>query len=734
MSLTIAQVALPVPLDKRFDYLVSQGQHPVVGGRVSVPFGPKTLVGIVTGFSHKSEFAIEKLKPLKTVIDDKPLWPSDLYDLLNWCSQFYQYPLGDTLANAMPTLLRKGKPAELAPQVQWQMTEAGKNKLMQGFASNAVKQARAMHLLQSGPVSRELLNENDVTSSVLKRIKENGWAQELVQMPIAKPWPTNIEANVDKPKLNQEQCVAIAAVNSQPGYGCFLLQGVTGSGKTEVYLNMIKPVLERGEQALVLVPEIGLTPQTINRFRQRFDVPIEVVHSGLNDTERLNAWLAAKDKHAGIVIGTRSALLTPFTKLGIIIVDEEHDSSYKQQDSLRYHARDVAIMRAHKEGIPVVLGSATPALETLYNARSGKYHHLRLTARAGNARPTTNKVVDIKGQYLESGLSAALIAEMRRHLNAGNQVMLFLNRRGYSPALMCHDCGWTAECQRCDAYYTYHNNTRDMRCHHCGSQRPVVHSCKQCGSHQLVSVGVGTEQLEGYLAQLFPEFKTIRIDRDSTRRKGSLESALSAIRNNEYQILIGTQMLAKGHHFPDVTLVGLLDVDGSLYSSDFRASERLAQLFTQVAGRAGRASKPGEVILQSHHPEHSLLQALLHKDYDHFADAALMERRAAQLPPFSFVTLFRAEANNNAIVERFMQQLRQTLEAHPLFDHYCLVLGPMPAPLARRAGKFRWQLLLQVPSRPQMQKILYSAKTVIDLLPDAKKVRWTLDIEPQDMS
>ncbi len=308
--------------------------------------------------------------------------------------------------------------------------------------------------------------------------------------------------------------------------------------------------MARGEQALVLVPEIGLTPQTINLFRQRFNVPVEVMHSALNDTERLNAWLAARDKVAGIVIGTRSALLTPFAKLGIIIVDEEHDSSYKQQDSLRYHARDVAVMRAHLENIPIVLGSATPALETLHNALSGKYHHLQLTQRAGNALPTRNHALDVKGLYLESGLSAPLIAEMRRHLSAGNQVMLFLNRRGFSPALMCHECGWIAECQRCDAYYTYHQHSNEMRCHHCGSQRPVLHQCKGCGSTQLVTVGVGTEQLEAQLHTLFPEYRSVRIDRDSTRRKGSLESALTAIRKGEYQILIGTQMLAKGHHFP----------------------------------------------------------------------------------------------------------------------------------------------------------------------------------------
>lgn len=733
MRPTIARVALPVPLDKQFDYQIPSHLFPIVGGRVSVPFGRQTLVGIVTAIVSESEFSVDQLKPLKAVLDSQPVWPEKLYQLLLWCSQFYQYPLGDTLFNALPGALRKGKAADFSTLVEWQLTPSGRDQLMQGFG-RAVKQAKVMTMLESGAVPHQLFIDEEVGSSVLKTLQEKGWIESLEKRPTLTAWPQNVEADVEKPKLNQEQAIAIASINSHHHFACYLLEGVTGSGKTEVYLNLIKPVLEKGRQALVLVPEIGLTPQTINRFRKRFNVPVAVVHSGLNETERLNAWLAARDNIAGIIIGTRSALLTPFADLGIIIVDEEHDASYKQQDSLRYHARDVAVMRANIEQIPIVLGSATPALETLHNALSGKYHHLSLTQRAGVAVPTKNKVLDVKGLFLESGLSAPLIAEMRKHLSAGNQVMLFLNRRGFSPALMCHECGWIAECKRCDAYYTFHQYSSDMRCHHCGSQRPVVHQCQGCGSTQLVTVGVGTEQLEAQLAQLFPEYKTVRIDRDSTRRKGSLESALSSIRQGEYQILIGTQMLAKGHHFPDVTLVALLDVDGSLYSSDFRAAERLAQLFTQVAGRAGRASKPGEVILQTHHPEHSLLQALLQKDYRHFAETALEERKIAMLPPYTYLTLFKAESNQASMVEEFLRQIRHTLEAHPLFDDSCLVLGPTPAPLAKRAGKYRWQLLLQTQHRSKMQKLLMSAKPAIGLLPLAKKIRWSLDIEPQDLS
>ncbi|SJL84746.1 primosomal protein N' [Vibrio palustris] len=731
---SIARVALPVPLDKQFDYVIPSHLFPIIGGRVSVPFGRQTLVGIVTALVSESDFPKDQLKPIYAVLDSQPVWPESLYQLLFWCSQFYHHPLGDTLANAMPTAIRQGKAASFSPYREWSLTEEGRNQFMVGLSARAVQQNRAMYRLESGPVSHSMLLDEDIASTTLKALEKKGWVEMHERQPSVKPWPKQIEADVDKPKLSGEQAIAIAAVNSEPTFACYLLQGVTGSGKTEVYLNMIKPILEQGKQALVLVPEIGLTPQTINRFKRRFNVPIEVIHSGLNDTERLNAWLSARDKAAGIIIGTRSALLAPFADLGIIIVDEEHDSSYKQQDSLRYHARDVAVMRAAKENIPIVLGTATPALETLHNALTGKYHHLHLTQRAGLSVPTTNHVLDVKGLFLESGLSAPLIAQMRRHLQAGNQVLLFLNRRGFSPALMCHECGWIADCKRCDAYYTYHQNSREMRCHHCGSQHPVLHQCGSCGSTHLVTVGVGTEQLETQLSELFPEYKSIRIDRDSTRRKGSLETALQAIRNGEYQILIGTQMLAKGHHFPDVTMVGLLDVDGSLYSSDFRAAERFAQLFIQVSGRAGRSSKPGEVFLQTHHPEHALLQALLNKGYNEFAQTALQERKMAALPPYSYLTLVRAEANDSQQVEDFLRQMRHTFESHPQFNDTCMVLGPTPAPLAKRAGKFRWQLLIQAESRTLMQILLRSAKPAINLLPLAKKVRWTLDIEPQDLS
>ncbi|MCD9479771.1 primosomal protein N' [Photobacterium phosphoreum] len=733
MTHLIARVALPVPLDKNFDYLIKPNMPPVIGGRVLVPFGRQRLVGIVVAIGHDSDFPIQQLKPIQQVLDNQPLWQPALFGLLKWASSYYQYPLGDALANAMPALLRKGREASAATLKYWQLTDAGREQPLNGL-KRAPKQAQILNLLRSGPLSHDSLLTHDVSSTTLKAVMQKGWITEQQQQPKQLQWQPQFAITEQKPRLNEEQALAIATVNSNPDFGCYLLDGVTGSGKTEVYLNLLEPILAAGKQALILVPEIGLTPQTINRFKRRFNVPLETVHSGLNDSERMTAWLAGRDNQAGIIIGTRSALFTPFANLGIIIVDEEHDASYKQQDSLRYHARDLAVMRANKENIPIVLGSATPALETLHNAQTGKYHYLTLSKRAGNASAARHGVIDVKGLYLNAGLSAPLIAEMRKHLNAGNQVMLFLNRRGFSPAMMCHECGWIAECDRCDAYYTLHQQSGELRCHHCATQRPIMHQCLQCGSTQLSPVGVGTEQLEAQLAELFPEFKTVRIDRDSTRRKGALENYLEAIKNNEYQILIGTQMLAKGHHFPNVTLVALIDVDSALFSNDFRASERLAQLFIQVAGRAGRASKPGSVLLQTHHPEHQLLQSLLHKGYGVFSKAALTERRQALLPPFTHLVLLRAEANDSDLVCQFLQQIRAIFEASPVYDQDCCVLGPNPAPLARRAGRFRWQLILQIPNRNKLQQMLSIAKPAIQLLPLAKKIRWSIDVEPQDLT
>ncbi|RJG42360.1 primosomal protein N' [Motilimonas pumila] len=730
---TTCSVAVPVPLRRHFDYLFPSLGSLTAGCRVKVSFRNREKIGLVINCHQHPDIPLEKLKPVLEVIDEQAIVPASLLAILQWASEYYHHPIGDVIAHALPSLLRAGEPDQLKTEKVWQLTACG-NEFELSSLKRAVKQLKCMTLLQQQSLSQQQLNEHDISSAITAALAKKGLIssqQKVSQYQLN--WQDEFALLQTKPELNTEQAIAVAAVTqATAGFAAYLLEGVTGSGKTEVYLNMIEPVLAKGQQVLILVPEIGLTPQTLTRFKQRFNVPIFQVHSELTDRQRLDTWLHARAGSAAIVIGTRSAIFTPFKQLGMIIIDEEHDSSFKQQDMFRYHGRDLAIMTALRRKIPIVLGSATPSLESLNNVASGKYHHLTLKQRAGNAQMAKHYLQDTKNVRLNASLSPQLIDLMQQHLQKGNQVMLFLNRRGYAPALMCHECGWLAQCQRCDAYYTWHQGENRMICHHCNSQRPIPHQCENCGSTQLIGAGVGTEQLETSLNELFPQYKTIRIDRDSTRKKGSLENYLSAIQNLEYRILIGTQMLAKGHHFPDVTLVGILDVDSALFSSDFRAAEKLAQLFTQVAGRAGRASKPGQVVLQSHHPEHYLLQDLVNNGYQHFASSALHERQEALLPPFTFQALFRAEATYANLPQTFLQQCQSVLSDYALAHPQIEVIGPMPAIMERRAGKYRLQLLIQAPSRALISGILSSCLPAIEQLKDSAKVRWSVDIDPTD--
>ncbi len=731
--MSVVQVALPVPLARTFDYRLDSAMDcPVVGARVSVPFGKRTAIGIVVGISETSAFPLEQLKAIDAVLDDRSLFPPSLWRILCWATDYYHYPIGEVLFHALPILLRQGKPAQSAPLWQWFATEQGRATPPESL-KRAPKQQQALAALLQKPVYRYQVNEMALTESALQALRSKGLIDLRTQTVATTDWRQGFTVLGERLRLNTEQATAVGAIRSEDTqFAAWLLAGVTGSGKTEVYLSVLENILAQGRQALVLVPEIGLTPQTIARFRERYNAPVEVLHSGLNDSERLSVWLRARDGEAAIVIGTRSALFTPFARLGVIIIDEEHDTSYKQQEGWRYHARDLAVFRAREEGIPIVMGTATPALETLHNVQMGKYRQLTLSKRAGNAKPAVQHLLDLKGLPLKVGLSQPLLKRISAHLQADNQVILFLNRRGYAPALLCHECGWIAECQRCDHYYTLHQNHRQLRCHHCDSQRPVPQQCPKCGTTHLVSVGVGTEQLENELAPLFPDTPITRIDRDTTSRKGSLEQHLADVHQGGARILIGTQMLAKGHHFPDVTLVALLDVDGALFSADFRSAERFAQLYTQVSGRAGRAGKQGEVILQTHHPEHPLLQILLQQGYDAFAKQALAERKSVFLPPYTSHIIVRSEDHDNQQSALFLQQLRNLLEASPLRDDALWIMGPVPALQAKRGGRFRWQLLLQHPSRQLLQRLIKTSQPLINTLPQARKVKWALDVDPID--
>ncbi len=729
--MNIVRVALAVPLPRFFDYLYPPNLMPIVGGRVLVPFGSQKRVGIVVDLPASSDVAKEKLKPIIDVLDAESLFNSTTWDWLAWSANYYRAALGDVLFQALPVKLRNGESAVKNDRTFWRITDLGKQALESGELKRAKKQIEALNVLLTKDLEK---GNNEISSAIWSALKGKDYVEEIIVPTEQKSWQQalgdNPLVNLDnRLTLNKQQALAFSQLLFQEGFNVWLLEGVTGSGKTEIYLQYIEEVLKKGKQVLVLVPEIGLTPQTVRRFQARFNVEIDVLHSNLNDTQRLNVWERARTGQSAIVIGTRSALFTQFSDLGLIILDEEHDGSFKQQDGWRYHARDLGIVLAQKLNIPILLGSATPSLESVNNVQNGKYHHLVLSKRAGNATALRQFVIDLKHQRIQNGLSEPLLKRMQEHLEKGNQVLLFLNRRGFAPVLLCHECGWIDECHHCEKPYTYHQHQRVLRCHHCGAQKTVPMQCGHCGSTHLVTTGLGTEQLEETLKARFPQYNIARIDRDSTARKGKLEGYLEDIQQGKSQILIGTQMLAKGHHFPNVTLVALVNVDNALFSLDFRAEERLAQLYVQVAGRSGRAEKQGEVVLQTHYPDHPLLTTLLEKGYQAFAEETLKLRHNMGLPPFSFQALFKAQCHHSEEAENALSQLASFFYEQKIEG--LQVLGPIPAPFSKKAGQYRWQLLLQHASRKQLQAALsrYSPEMI-----KSSQVRLILDVDPLDLS
>ena len=653
------------------------------------------------------------------------MFASDLLQLLSWAAVYYHHPIGETLATALPVLLRKpGKTPDMRVKV-WQLSDAGHQQLERGL-NRAPRQLSVLNQLKAHPqgLVRETLS---VPLAVLKTLQQKGWIVCLDAAPERAQEILNSSQALHS--LTEPQEKAVKAVQTAfESFSTFLLEGVTGSGKTEVYLQLIEPLLQDHRQVLVLVPEIGLTPQLIDRFRQRFTVDVAVLHSGLSDSQRLRAWQQAADGTARLILGTRSAIFTPLKNPGLIIVDEEHDSSFKQQEGLRYSARDLAVWRAHQLNIPVMLGSATPSLESLYNARQGRYQLLLLPERAGQALAPKMHLLDLRHQPMRDLLSAVLLDAMDVHLKRGGQILLFLNRRGFAPVLLCHACGWVSECRRCDARMTLHQRRGELRCHHCGSQRRVDAFCPSCGSSELLGIGEGTERVEQALLQRFPNDPVLRIDRDTTRRKGQLEDALCDAQAGKARILLGTQMLAKGHHFPNVTLAAILDADQGLFSSDFRASERMAQLIIQVAGRA---DKPGEVIIQTHHPDHPLLRQLVEQGYPAFAEAALRERQDTLLPPYASMALLRAEATDAEHPRAFLESARELAE--PRMSDSLQLWGPVAAPMERRAGRYRAQLLVQTSNRSELQQLLKHWVPQLETLKQARRVRWSIDVDPVDM-
>lgn len=737
-SQVILHVALPVPLRRLFDYLmpaaltanednVERLKNQVsIGQRVSVPFGRQTLIGIVIAVDTNTDQNIAKLKAANGLIDNEASFDESQLTLLNWAADYYQHPIGDVFSMALPGALRSTKTID--EQLPKTLQKGDEFPSADELSKNAKQLHKLRGLLANNAYTRSELTELEVPSTTIKKFVDQNWAQwATCGQNISKVETHHINEGLS---LNTEQAIAVAAINAVDHHQCFLIDGVTGSGKTEVYLQAIEHRLLNQWQVLVCVPEIGLTPQTIARFKQRFNVPVALWHSGMTDKQRFDTWQQTRSGHARIVIATRSGIFLPFKSLGMIIIDEEHDASFKQQDGFKYHCRSLALYRAHQAGIPVVLGSATPSLESLYNAEQGKFSYLQLQKRAGNSQLPTTHLLDLNRCQSQASLGQPLIDEMAKQINNGQQVMLFINRRGFAPVLMCEECHWLTECSRCSSFTTYHKGSNLLICHHCGFQHPTLHQCLGCGSTRMTPVGVGTEQIETNLATLFPNVDVVRLDRDSTSKKGEFDNKLNQINSGKPMIIVGTQMIAKGHHFPNVSLVGIVDVDGALFSSDFRAAEKLSQLVVQVAGRAGRGSVKGQVWLQTKFPEHPVIQDLVNNEYKDFAKFALSERKMLNLPPYSHHIVIRAETTVPNLGLEWLSNLSNYLHDY----EGLLMLGPTPAPMTRKAGKFRHMLTIQSQSRPYLHKLVNWLLENLDTIQKDNRIRWSVDVDPIDLS
>lgn len=722
----ILRVALDVPLDTLFDYSVEGHDDITIGDRVLVSFGRRQMVGVVAGIVDYSDLSPGRIKPVLQVFRDTPPLAEEILRLLHFCADYYHHPLGEVVLNALPVPLRQTKPVARAKPTGYRLTEAGLALEIDALPARAIVKRKLLeNLKQAGTLLRsDIAALSPSAPQALREFVAQGWAEESDEIVDSAAAPVKTEV---LPPLTPPQEQAVAAILAgQDQFQVWLLYGITGSGKTEVYLRVIEQVLQRGGQALVLVPEINLTPQLESRFRARFPTTSQVsLHSRLSAGERLRNWTLAQSGQARIVLGTRLALFTPMPKLKLIVVDEEHDGSFKQQDGLRYSARDMAVARGKQAGTPVILGSATPALETWYNASIGRYRMLELPARAiAEAALPAIHCIDISRAKLADGLSDSLVDALRLRLERGEQSLVFINRRGYAPVMRCGQCGWVSTCHRCSSRLVVHLREKRLRCHHCGHESRIPPTCPDCGNADLAPLGQGTQRLEDTLAGLFPSARILRVDRDSTRRKQALPEMLERIHAAEVDIVIGTQLLAKGHDFKKLTLVGVVNADGALYSADFRASERLFAQLMQVSGRAGRDTLPGVVLIQTQFPTHPLFQALIKHDYPGFAATLLTERKQAEFPPYCHQALLRAEAPQ---IETALAFLRKAQAVAPR-DFDVSLFDPVPAQMARLAGMERAHLLVQAASRGALQAFLGAWNKALFGL--GGSVRWALDIDP----
>ncbi len=722
----LLRVAVPVPLTDALEYRwAGPGAPPRRGCRVRVPLGRSERIGVVIDHPQETSLPPEKLRDVIEPMDKEPVLAEELLRTLQWCADYYHHPIGEVLNQALPVLLRRGRSPVRSAAGPWELTAEGRAQDVDTVRRRARRQADALEmLLRTGSADAVELRAQGVGGDVLRRMNARGWTRRQPQPRAG----TSLNAARDIPPTltdEQQRCVD-AIADFPPGYRTWLLQGVTGSGKTEVYLRLIARELEAGRQSLLLVPEIGLTPQLIDRLQKRFAQRLAVMHSGLASGRRLDAWQDVRTGAVKLIVGTRSAVFAPLANPGLIIVDEEHDPSYKQQDGFRYSARDLAVLRAQRLNIPILLASATPSLESIHNADRGQYRPLSISRRIGTAGQPDMRVIDMNRHAERQGLSTPLVTSIRRHLDAGCQVLLFLNRRGFAPVLLCPNCGNAEDCGRCDARMTIHAASGRLRCHHCGRTNALSWVCAACGSER-VAVGAGTQRIAGELDALFPDARIARLDRDAATHQGDVGTVLEGVERGDTQILVGTQMLTKGHDFPRVTLVGVLNADQGLFGTDYRSTERFAQILLQVAGRAGRRDRPGEVLIQSHYPQHPLLRRLVSQDYSDFARLALAERRDAGWPPFSHLILWRAEATRRAPAHAFLEQVAEAARARATQVD---VLGPAPASMERRGGRYRAQLLLHGRRRPVLHRLMSELAPLVRSWPAARRVRWSVDVDP----
>ncbi len=721
-SAPVISVVVARPLYRRFDYRLPAGMSVSPGQRVRVPFGRREVPALVLDLDVTPPAGVT-LKPVTDTLDDWPVVPESTLALMRWAANYYQHPLGECLFASLPPPLRSFTSVESAREQRWQVIGE-----LPSHTRRAPRQKALLDWLQDqGAATTAAIIDAGFSRAVLKALQQKN-AIACTASTATEIAPVRRERLL---ALNTQQAAVFERVRETRGFMCHLLYGVTGSGKTEVYLHYLADRLSDGDQALVMVPEINLTPQMLDRFRRVFGDRVAAWHSALNNSQRTRTWLKVREGEPLILVGTRSAVLLPFVKLATVIVDEEHDSSYKQHEGFRYSGRDLAVYRARMENCPVILGSATPSLESLLNVERGRYQLHRLPGRA-QASPPQIELLDIRSRHLEAGLSQPLLTAMEQHLGRGNQVLVFINRRGFAPVMMCFDCGHIMECPRCDSRLAFHSSDQSLRCHHCEYRTRVVQRCPKCSTGTLYPVGQGTEQAEDYLQRRFPAYPVVRVDRDSTRRKGSMDRILQQVRGGEPCILIGTQMLAKGHDFPGITLAVVVNADGSLFSIDFRAPEQLLQTLVQVAGRAGRGEQPGKVIIQTCHAEHPLLQQLAGRDYLTLARELLAERVQAGLPPGSAMAVIRADARTMAEAIAWLEDLRRQMggDSTPGLQ----VQGPLPAVMARRADRYRAQLVLQSPQRGPINHFLRRVTEHLDQSGARSGVRWTIDVDPLEVA